>query len=470
MENAKNRLINGTVVYMIGNATSRLLQLLLLPIITGLLLTTEYGYYDLVISTISLVLPLFTLQLVEALFKYLFKINESEKGIIVSTAVVFLFLGTALFAAFIFIVNKFTGVIQYPTLIFFHYSTFTAMAFYQKITRSLQKNTSFAISGVMHTFVLICTQLLFLLVLNMRVEGLLAANVIANLSCVVYLENVTHASKVVSLRNVRINTLKELLRFSAPLVPNSIVWWFVSSVNRYFITYFLGIGYNGIFSIANKFPSLLSFITSVFQMAWQESAIMESDSESRINFYSDVFNTYIKLLITGMIAILPLIKIVMPYLVDISYMSGMVCVPPLLAGVVFASFSQFYGVGYLAFNKTKDAFSTTIIAAIINSIFCISLIPVIGLLAPAIGTMLAFAVQWCYRIFQMKSYFRLQIQWWKFTLYSLIAVGYTLMFYIITSQYVQGIIFILAALIFILANKVLLKGLVNKLIINVRKG
>jgi O-antigen/teichoic acid export membrane protein len=270
---------------------------------------------------------------------------------------------------------------------------------------------------------------------------------------------------MVSLRNVRSDTLKELLRFSAPLVPNSIVWWFVSSVNRYFITYFLGIGYNGIFSIANKFPSLLSFITSVFQMAWQESAIMESDSESRIRFYSDVFNTYIKFLLTGMIAVLPSIKIVMPYLVAESYIGGMVCVPPLLAGVVFASLSQFYGVGYLAFNKTKDAFSTTILAAIINSIFCISLIPVIGLLAPAIGTMLAFAVQWCYRIFQMKSYFRLQIQWGSFSLYSLIAAVYTLMFYIVDSQYAQGIILIIAALIFILANKVLLKELFNKLIL-----
>ncbi len=468
MENAKDRLINGTVVYMVGNATSRLLQLLLLPIITGLLLTTEYGYYDLVISTISLVLPLFTLQLVEALFKYLFKIDEFEKGIIVSTAVVFLLLGTALFAAFIFAANRLTGVIQYPILIFFHYATFTAMTFYQKITRSLQKNTVFAISGVMHTFVLICTQLLFLLVLNMRVEGLLAANVIANLSCVFYLEFVTHALNMVSLRNVRINTLKQLLRFSAPLVPNSVIWWFVSSVNRYFITYFLGIGYNGIFSIANKFPGLLSFITSVFQMAWQESAIMESDSKSRNRFYSDVFNTYIKLLITGMIIILPLIKIAMPYLVDKSYISGMVCIPPLLAGVVFSSLSQFYGVGYLAFNKTKDAFSTTIIAAIINSIFCILLIPVIGLLAPAVGTLLAFAVQWCYRIFQMKGYFRLQIKWRMFVLYSLIAVLYTIMFYIINSQYVQGIILIFAALIFIFANKVLFKELVNKLIRNIK--
>ena len=58
-------------------------------------------------------------------------------------------------------------------------------------------------------------------------------------------------------------------------------------------------GYNGIYAIANKFPQLLSFITSVFQMAWQESAIMESDSESRNRFYSDVFNAYIKIVITG---------------------------------------------------------------------------------------------------------------------------------------------------------------------------
>jgi len=468
MGNAKARLINGTVVYMIGNATSKVLQLFLLPVITGLLLTNEYGYYDLVISTISLVLPLITLQLIEALFKFLFKADETEKGKIISTGAMFLCCGILLFAFFVFMVNKFTGVIQYPILIFFHYATFTGLTFYQKIARSLQKNKAFAISGVLLTFILISAQLLLLLVFNMRVEGLFTANIIANISCIIYLEFVVHVKNMISFKNIKVNVLKMLLRFSAPLVPNSIIWWFISSANRYFITYFLGMGYNGIYAIANKFPQLLSFITSVFQMAWQESAIMESDSESRNRFYSDVFNAYIKIVITGMIAFLPLIKIFMPYLVDKSYMSGIVCVPALLAGVVFSSLSQFYGVGYLAFNKTKDAFSTTIIAAIINCICCIFLIPVIGLLAPAIGIMSAFGVQWVYRMHQMKNYFRLQIKWGTFTLYGSVAAVYTLMFYIVDSQYTQGILFIIACLIFLLANKVLIEGFVNKIIMKIK--
>jgi len=461
--NAKERLVNGTMIYMLGSATSKVLQLLLLPIITGLLLTNEYGYYDLVVSTISLVLPIITMQLIEALFKFLFKADKAEKGIIVSTVVIFLSCGILLFAIFIFMVNKFTDVIQYPTLIFFHYTTFTALTFYQKIARSLQKNTVFAISGVLHTFLLISAQLFFLLVFDMRVDGLFAANIIANLLCIIYLEFVVQARNMISLRNVDANSLRLLLRFSAPLVPNSIIWWFVNSVNRYFITYFLGLGNNGIYSIVSKFPNLLSFITSVFQMAWQESAIMESDSESKNRFYSDVFNAYFKIMITGMIAALPLIRILMPYLVDKSFMNGIICVPILLAGVVFSSFSQFYGVGYLALNKTKDALSTTIVAAVTNCVCCLVLIPVIGLLAPAIGTMSAFCIQWVYRMYQMRNYFRLQIRWWEFTLYGFVAVIYTMMFYKFDSIFIQCILFLNACLIFAFANKMLIKKIIKKI-------
>lgn len=45
-EGAINRLATGTIVYMIGNMMSKILQMLILPIITAALVTSEYGYSD----------------------------------------------------------------------------------------------------------------------------------------------------------------------------------------------------------------------------------------------------------------------------------------------------------------------------------------------------------------------------------------------------------------------------------------
>jgi O-antigen/teichoic acid export membrane protein len=455
---------------MISNAAGKIVQLLLLPIITGILLTEEYGYYDLIISTISLVLPLISFQIIEALFKFIFKAKKNEKIEIISTVVVFLGGSIFLLAVLLYILSEFTNVIQYPVLIFFHYASFTIYTLYQKISRSTQKNVAFAISGVVHTFVLIGIQILLLIVFKMRLEALFIANIVANLISIIYLEFIVCARKMISLKRVKKNILGMLLRFSLPLVPNSISWWATSSINTYFVTFFLGVGFNGIYSVAYKFPQLVTFVTSVFQLAWQESAIMESDSKTRTHFYSSVFNAYARFLLTAMIVILPFTKIAMPYLVAESYLNGMILVPILLAGSIFASLSQFYGVGYLAFNETKGAISTTIVAAVINCLIVISLISSIGLFAPALGTMFAYLIQWFYRIYQMRNYFKLKIEWDKFALYGSIAIGYILIFYLIDNDYIQGIFLGIAAIIFLLVNLVLIKSIVKKVLTKLGKS
>ena len=63
MQKASARLAKGTAVYMAGNLISRVLQMLILPLITAVLATEEYGDYDLIIASISLVMPIITMQM-----------------------------------------------------------------------------------------------------------------------------------------------------------------------------------------------------------------------------------------------------------------------------------------------------------------------------------------------------------------------------------------------------------------------
>src|SRR5699024_7568196 len=106
------------------------------------------------------------------------------------------------------------------------------------------------------------------------------------------------------------------------------------------------------YSIAGKFSQLLTFITSVFQLAWQESAIMEENSKARDKFYTDTFNIYMKLLLGGYLVVLPFIKLIIPVLLEDSYQQGYLYNPILLIGAIMSAFSQFYGSAYIVFKKT----------------------------------------------------------------------------------------------------------------------
>lgn len=462
---ASKRLATGTIVYMVGNLMSKVLQMLILPIITVALETSEYGYYDLIVTTINLVTPVITFQMIEGMFRFMYDGTDDDKKSTVSTVTAFLIGGGAALAIIIFTGSLISDSLQYPVLIYLNYISSIAFTYMQKLARCQQKNQQFAVSGVLNTIVMLATQALTLLVFHMGVDGMLIANFISYIIAALYLMFFIDIKHWLGIRYINKNAFVKLIKYSAPLIPNSICWWLVSSSDRYIITFFLGTAANGIYSIAGKFSQMITFATSVFQLAWQESAIMEENSENRDKFYSDTFNTYMRLLLGGYLVILPFIKIIMPVLVSEEYQMGYLYNPILLLGAILSAFSQFYGSAYLVFKKTSGALSTTVVAAIVNILIGIGLTPLIGLFAPALGTAVAFGIQWLMRMYQMKSYFKVNID--SKQLFLLLAcVGIETVGYYFNSMGIQVFLLMIGCIICLKVNW----NLVNEVLKRMKGG
>lgn len=462
---ASKRLATGTIVYMVGNLMSKVLQMLILPIITVALETSEYGYYDLIVTTINLVTPVITFQMIEGMFRFMYDGTDDDKKSTVSTVTAFLIGGGAALAIIIFTGSLISDSLQYPVLIYLNYISSIAFTYMQKLARCQQKNQQFAVSGVLNTIVMLATQALTLLVFYMGVDGMLIANFISYIIAALYLMFFIDIKHWLGIRYINKNAFVKLIKYSAPLIPNSICWWLVSSSDRYIITFFLGTAANGIYSIAGKFSQMITFATSVFQLAWQESAIMEENSENRDKFYSDTFNTYMRLLLGGYLVILPFIKIIMPVLVSEEYQMGYLYNPILLLGAILSAFSQFYGSAYLVFKKTSGALSTTVVAAIVNILIGIGLTPLIGLFAPALGTAVAFGIQWLMRMYQMKSYFKVNID--SKQLFLLLAcVGIETVGYYFNSMGIQVFLLMIGCIICLKVNW----NLVNEVLKRMKGG
>lgn len=463
-QTAEKKLVIGTAVYMLGNIGSKLLQVLILPLITSKLQTDLYGYYDLIVTTISLISPIITLQMIEGMFRYLFNADDEERKATLSTVTIFLIVSSAGFGFLFWGFDTLIKDTQYPILIYLNYISAILFNYSQKLARCQKQNVRFAIAGVINTAVMLLAEAITLLVFHLTVDGMLFSNVISYIVASAYLLFGLNIKKEISLNRFDRKLFKKLIVYSAPLIPNSLAWWMVASFDKYVITYALGPSSNGIYAIASKFPQLLTLATSVFQLAWQESAIMEEKSKKRDEFYTKTFNIYFKLLLSGFIIALPFIKISLKYLLDESYQSGYLYIPILLLGSVFAAFSQFFGSAYLVFKKTSGAFTTTIIAAIVNLIVGVGLIKYMGLFAPALGTMVAFGVQWLIRVFQLKDSFRI-----KFEVINTIALlGIAIVvsgIYYIENALVQFVCLVFALAVAILFNKEIitkLRGVIKR--------
>lgn len=459
------RLARNTVIYLIGNAGSKLLQMLFLPVITSILSTAEYGYYDLIVTSISLVTPVVTFQITEAMFRNLFYGSEDEKETVLSSVAAFLTGGVTCLSIVMAAMVWIHLPIQFPVLVFLNYFSNICFTYLQKVVRSEQHNSVVAAAGVINTATMLAVQGFTLVVLDMRADGMLVANFVSYFVASLYMEKTAKLRKRISFKKIDPRGLWSMFKLSLPLVPNSVCWYFVSAGNSYLITTLVSAAANGVYAIANGFSQMLTFVTGVFQMAWQESSIIECSSEKRDVFYSSTFNAYMKLLLSAYIVLLPFIKLVMPILVSVSFQDGYVYVPVLLASAVFSSFSQFYGSAYLTFKKTGGALFTTLVAAVINCGICIIFIGKLGLFAPALGSATAFAAQWLIRIWQMGDYFKVKIDVAALFALLLCSIISCACFYLCGTA-VQTIVFIFGLAVAFLFNR----NLIQKVFIRFRRA
>lgn len=68
--NKYNKLVSNSVIFAIGNFSSKLITVIMLPFYTSYLSQSDYGQIDLMITTIALLLPLLTLNIVEAVIRF----------------------------------------------------------------------------------------------------------------------------------------------------------------------------------------------------------------------------------------------------------------------------------------------------------------------------------------------------------------------------------------------------------------
>ncbi len=389
LNKAKTSLLKGTVVYFIGNVLISIIQFLLLPIITGKLSPTEYGYFDLIVSSANVITPIATLQVTDAVFRFFFNSDEEEKQSYFSVAVIVISTGLILSAVTLIVINFLIMPIQNLSLVLMYFASNIILSLYTKMARALNKNTLYVKCNILRSLLYITLQIFTLVILKLGIESLFISNILSCVITIIILELFMKTREYLNINSLNRSTFKEMLKFSVPLIPNSLLWWLVSSVNTYIITIKIGMYANGIFTVANKFSSIITMITGVFLLAWQESVIREYNTEGSKSFFNDIFDKYIRVISSITILVIPLIKIVMPYMIDATYKESMIYAPILIISAGVSSITGFYGPAYLANKNTTGSMLTTIYGTMANILIVSVFINKFGLIAPAIATLVA---------------------------------------------------------------------------------
>lgn len=442
-----SKLAKNTSIFFIANFGSKILTFLLVRFYTELLSTEEYGIIDLLNTTASLAFPIITLCITEAVLR--FSIDDLDnRGKILTNGLLVAVVGNLLFLLSAPVFLKIDTFSENVVWIYLLTLTNSLHAITAHFSRGIGKTKLFAFAGVLHTFLQIGLNIVFLLVFSFGIKGYLISSVLANLltSIVIFISGRLHRFII---KNIDKKYLKMMLVYSIPLIPNSIFWWVMQSSNRYLITYMLSSADNGLYAVANKIPTLITTISSIFFQAWQISSVEEARSDHKDDFFTQIFKGLSMLLILSTSFILVVLQPVYRVLTEESYYVGWTCTPFLLCAMVYSCYSSFLGTNYVAMKKTTGVFLTTVTGAVVNITLCIILLPIMGLEGTSLATLAAFVITWVSRIFGTRHFVKIKYPFFSFWVPSvLILCQAALLTFGVHSMLVQLAFFIVIVLIY----------------------
>lgn len=396
------KLKSNSIIFAIGNFGSSLLSFLMIPVYTHVLSTAQYGTVDFLQTTVSLLAPLIGLSLFEGTLRFSMDAEE-DKGHVVSTSVIATTMLFLITIGVFFLVKNFFEI-HYPfyLLIILFLTIFNMMI--QNYARAADYIKTYAISGVVTSCLLVISNIVFLVIFHQGVHGYLISIIISLVGSILVNSFFTNFWKVFSFKKFDTPLLKRMLRYSVPLMPNSISWWLTSDISKFLIVYFIGVAANGQYALASKPGAILSLIFMIFSKSWQLSATDEINSPDRNDFFSDIFSKVYELHFIVIAFAIALVHPVFTLLFPASYGDAWKTVPFLLFSVMYSNFAAFMGVTYLAKKKTLNILLSTFASGILNVIVDIILIPRIGIIGAALGSLSAFLFLFIFRLVDTKKY------------------------------------------------------------------
>lgn len=389
-------LAKNTFLFSIGQASSTIIGFFMVMVYTRYLTPSEYGLVDIVNTTISLVIPIITLQVSDAVFRFVMD-PEADKQKIISTSTLLAIGSTAIFSLIsAYIVTKHVPediAIMLYLLILFNALNGIQTAF----VKGIKRIKIMVAADVLASIVMAVTAIVCLVKLNLGVGGYFIAVLTSWGFKWAFLFFKGGVGKYLT-PSVDRELAKKMLGYSIFLVPNMVMWWVVNVSDRYLLAYFLGMDAVGIYAVSYKIPQLLRIPTTIFYQAWQISAVDSYKSQDRDKFYTEVFNVYLALLMISLAFLLPLLKPLSRILFSESFYESWKYAPFLLFGTVFSALASFSGTAYIASKESKGALLTSSIAAFVNAAINVVLIPVWGIYAAAFSTFVAYFTMWIARM------------------------------------------------------------------------
>lgn len=402
------QLISNTFLFALGNFGSKFLVFLLVPLYTHALTTGEYGISEILVTATNLLIPFVSLSIQDATLRFALD-KKNNEGEVIKNTVAVLAVGSLVSCLLMPLVKLYRPLADWSSFfvaISIAYMIRNAFSIYIK---AIGKSRLFALDSIFYTALLMLSNILFLTVFKWGLQGYFYAILVSSLLSIILLISGGHIVQSCKSSHINRNLMRDMLKFSLPMILNNVSWWIINSSDKMMIEYFMSAGDSGIYSVAAKMPSLIAAVTNIFNQAWVISSVSEYDTTRDSSFFSNIFNAFNAVIILFAAGIIFIIKPFMQIYVGPSFVSCWQYVPLLLLGSIFQSYASFFGAIYTSAKRNVSVMMTTFLAAGINFVLNIILIKAMGIQGAVIATAVAYLVVFVFRMIDSQKYIKFHI-------------------------------------------------------------
>lgn len=391
--------IENFLIYGLGGIISKVIPLIMVPIVTRIMPTTDYyGISDLSNTVVQFGSALSIMGMYDAMYRMFFEKDDEEyKKTVCSTALVFTCITSIIVFILMLILKDVIAQYFFSDRQYAYVVYLSAMATLVGATNSIisaptrmqNKRKVFLVTNTVSP----------LLSYSIAIPMLLAGHYVIALPLAAVISGVTMEAAFGVMnrrwfkpRLFNMKLLKQLLVVAIPLLPNFLIYWVFNSCDKVMITNMIGIGAAGIYSVGSKLGHASQLIYTAFAGGWQFFAFSTMREDNQVESNSRIFEYLGILSFVATSFICAWSYEIFRILFKPDYLSGYIVAPYLFLAPLLQMLFQVAANQFLVVKKTWPNLFILSSGAVLNIIFNYFLIPFLGIEGASIATLMGYVV------------------------------------------------------------------------------
>lgn len=408
-------------IYGFGGIITKAINFFLLPIYTRVLVPADYGTLELVYMVGGIIAISYGFMISSGYVReYYVNKDEEHRQILLSSTFWFAFVSTMIVLVLIFffaselsrLLFKFDYGDLFLKLITISMAIHAHSMIFYNLLMVQAKSKKYISIQIITLLLTIGLTIYFIVFLRWSVKGVLIAQIIGYSIEFLILSILLMR---VSIKHISLSAIKEMLKYSVPLIPLQLAAFVLNLSDRFFLQNYQNLNEVGLYSMGYKFASLVPLLAIIPLKGYGPYIFSLIDNTKKCKkTISDFSRYYVAYVLILTLVISMFSREVIMMVIDKNYYYGWTVVYLLCLSYAFYGISNVLSVGIDITKKTWLKAFSWIMAALVNIGLNFLLVPSYGMIGASIATSISYFLVIVLYIITLKYIYPIELQYTKF--------------------------------------------------------